>query len=180
MQLSNFLRRASLLVPFLALSGCMVFKPVPVATSTGGASPINCEPTPVLVAAPPATSNSSSPSWQWPAGNRVLANSDAKNFKGLNFEGAVGDPVFAASDGIVVYSGNGFKQPGKFIIIKHDEVYLTAYANNRKALVKENDRVLKGQKIAEMGSSTVKNAKLYFEVRESGKPVDPLRYLPSR
>jgi lipoprotein NlpD len=179
MQASNFSRRSCLLIPFVAISGCTVFRPAPGVHSTD-ASPINCEPTPVAIAPGATTSSSSSPSWQWPAGNRVLTNIDGKNFKGIHFEGAVGDPVFAASNGIVVYSGNGFKQPGKFIIIKHDETYLTAYANNRKTLVKENERVYKGQKIAEMGSSAIKNVKLYFEVRESGKPVDPLRYLPSR
>lgn len=178
MKFSNFLHRSSLLIPLVALCGCTVFKPASIALSTS-TPPVNCEP--VFVVAPSAaTSNPASPIWQWPAGNRVSSNNDAKNFKGLNFEGALGDPVFAASDGIVVYSGNGFKQPGKFIVIKHGEVYLTAYANNRKTLVKENDRVYKGQKIAEMGNSTIKNAKLNFEVRESGKPVDPLRFLPNR
>jgi lipoprotein NlpD len=96
----------------------------------------------------------------------------------LNIGGATGDPVNAAADGRVVYSGNGLRGYGNLIIIKHDATFLTAYAHNSALMVKEGDAVTKGQKIAEMGNSDSDRVMLHFEVRRQGKPVDPLKYLP--
>jgi lipoprotein NlpD len=79
----------------------------------------------------------------------------------------------------VVYSGNGLRGYGKLVIIKHNKTYLSAYAHNRQILVKEGQSVAKGQKIAEMGDSDSDQVKLHFEIRRFGKPVDPIKYLPS-
>ncbi len=98
--------------------------------------------------------------------------------KGINISGYPGQPVLAASDGRVVYAGNGLRGYGYLVIIKHDATYLTAYAHNRTLMVKEGDAVTKGQKIAEMGDSDADRVMLHFEVRRQGKPVDPLQYLP--
>lgn len=94
--------------------------------------------------------------------------------------GYKGEPVVAAADD-VVYAGAGLRgHAGNLIIIKHNNTFLTAYAHNKKLLVKEDQNVKKGQEIAEMGSSDADRVKLHFEIRCSGKPVDPARYLPPR
>ena len=104
---------------------------------------------------------------------------EVKN-KGLDISGAAGDPVFAAADGQVVYAGAGLRGYGNLIILKHNSVYLTAYAHNQSLLVKEDQKVRKGQKIAEMGKTDSDRVKLHFEVRRQGKPVDPAKLLPAR
>lgn len=118
--------------------------------------------------------------WVWPANGVVLAGFDEVKNKGLDIGGSAGDPVVAAADGRVVYVGAGLRGYGNLIILKHDNVYLTAYAHNQTLLVKEDQAVLKGQKIAAMGNSDADRVKLHFEVRRQGKPVDPAKYLPAR
>ncbi|KND56628.1 Lipoprotein NlpD [Candidatus Paraburkholderia kirkii] len=120
------------------------------------------------------------PAFIWPARGPILGTFDEARNKGLNIDGAAGDAVNASADGRVVYSGNGLRGYGNLIIIKHDATFLTAYAHNRALMVKEGDAVTKGQKIAEMGNSDSDRVMLHFEVRRQGKPVDPLKYLPSQ
>lgn len=118
-------------------------------------------------------------SWAWPAEGKVVTEfDDAKGAKGIDIAGKVGQPVFAAGPGKVVYSGSGLRGYGKLIIIKHDKTYLSAYAHNSRLLVKEGQQVAKGQKIAEMGNTDASRVELHFEIRRLGKPVDPLKYLP--
>ena len=88
--------------------------------------------------------------------------------------------MIAAAPGRVVYSGTGLRGYGKLVIIKHNNTYLSAYAHNKNILVKEGQQISQGQKIAEMGNTDADRVKLHFEVRRQGKPVDPLKYLPSR
>ena len=118
--------------------------------------------------------------WRWPAQGRVADADTALGQKGINILGKMGEPVVAAAAGEVVYSGSGLIGYGKLIIIRHDDVYLSAYAHNEKLLVKEGAKVSGGQKIAEMGSSGTKQVMLHFEIRRNGKPVPPLSYLPNR
>jgi lipoprotein NlpD len=118
--------------------------------------------------------------WNWPVQGPVLAGFDEVKNKGLDIGGSAGDPVLAAADGRVVYVGAGLRGYGNLIILKHNSTYLTAYAHNRSLLVKEDQSVRKGQKIAEMGNSDADRVKLHFEVRRQGKPVDPAKYLPTR
>lgn len=120
--------------------------------------------------------------WAWPTGNAaiVLAGFDEQKNKGIDIGGRAGDPVFASADGRVVYAGAGLRGYGNLIILKHNNTYLTAYAHNQALLVKEDQTVRKGQKIAEMGSTDTDRVKLHFEIRRQGKPVDPTRYLPPR
>jgi lipoprotein NlpD len=108
----------------------------------------------------------------------VLAGFDEAHNKGLDIGGKAGDPVLASADGRVVYAGAGLRGYGNLIILKHNNTYLTAYAHNQTLLVKEDQTVRKGQKIAEMGSSDSDRVKLHFEIRKQGKPVDPTKYLP--
>jgi lipoprotein NlpD len=112
----------------------------------------------------------------WPAKGKVSAEFSETN-KGIDIAGKVGEPVLAASDGKVVYAGNSLRGYGNLVIVKHDNTYLTAYAHNSKLLVKEGDAVRKGQKIAEMGDTDTTSAKLHFELRVNGKPVNPTPYL---
>lgn len=120
--------------------------------------------------------------WSWPTapGAPVLAGFDEQKNKGLDIGGRAGDPVLASADGKVVYAGAGLRGYGNLIILKHNNTYLTAYAHNQSLLVKEDQSVRKGQKIAEMGSTDTDRVKLHFEIRRQGKPVDPSRYLPAR
>jgi len=96
------------------------------------------------------------------------------------FRGKAGDPVLAAADGRVVYAGSGLRGYGNLVILKHNTTYLTAYAHNQALLVKDDQTVRKGQKIAEMGSTDADAVQLHFEIRRQGKPVDPARLLPPR
>ena len=112
----------------------------------------------------------------WPAKGKVSAEFNETN-KGIDIAGKVGEPILAASDGKVVYAGNSLRGYGNLVIIKHDNTYLTAYAHNSKLLVKEGDAVRKGQRIAEMGDTDATSAKLHFELRVNGKPVNPTPYL---
>ena len=121
-------------------------------------------------------------SWQWPAKGKLVKtfNVSDTNRKGIGIAGNRGQSVRAAATGRVVYSGNGLIHYGNLIIIKHSNTFLSAYAHNRSLLVKEGDEVQKGQGIAQMGTIENGRARLHFEIRKSGKPVNPLRYLPKR
>ncbi len=118
-------------------------------------------------------------SFAWPANGQVIAGFDEARNKGLDIAGKAGDPVLAAADGQVVYAGAGLRGYGNLVIVKHNNTYLTAYAHNQKLLVKEDQKVRRGEKIAEMGSTDADRVKLHFEVRRQGKPVDPARFLPA-
>jgi lipoprotein NlpD len=117
-------------------------------------------------------------SFQWPTRGNLLAGFDEVKNKGLDIAGKAGDPVLAAADGKVVYAGSGLRGYGNLVIIKHNNTYLTAYAHNQSLLVKEDQTIKRGQKIAEMGNSDADQVKLHFEIRRQGKPVDPAKYLP--
>ena len=117
-------------------------------------------------------------SFQWPTRGNVLAGFDEVKNKGVDIAGKAGDPVLAAADGKVVYAGSGLRGYGNLVIIKHNHTYLTAYAHNQSLLVKEDQAIKRGQKIAEMGNSDADQVKLHFEIRRQGKPVDPAKYLP--
>lgn len=116
--------------------------------------------------------------FQWPVNGAVLTQFNEKS-RGLDIDGKLGDPVAAARGGVVVFSRSGLNGYGNLIIIKHDDTYLTAYAHNNELLVKEGARVEKGQVIAKMGSTDSDRVKLHFEIRQHGKSVDPMPYLPS-
>jgi len=114
----------------------------------------------------------------WPVRGRVLQAFAEPNNKGLDIAGKPGDPVLAAASGRVMYTGTGIRGYGKLIVIKHDNNFNSVYAHNREILVKEGQNVTRGQRIAELGDTDSDTPKLHFEIRKSGKPVDPARYLP--
>ena len=117
--------------------------------------------------------------WQWPHRGRVLRGFQSGVSKGLDIAGNVGDPVLAAGDGDVVYSGRNVQGSGDLIIVRHSDRYLSAYAHNSRLLVNEGSRVRAGEKIAEVGENSSGVAMLHFEIREAGDSVDPSRLLPS-
>ena len=143
-------------------------KPAPV--------PVAVEPRPEP--AKPAERDPDAIDFIWPVRGRVLAAFSEPNSKGVDISGKIGDPVVAAAQGKVMYTGTGIRGYGKLIVIKHDNGFNSVYAHNREILVKEGQNVTRGQKIAELGDSDSDAPKLHFEIRKSGKPVDPLRYLP--
>ena len=135
---------------------------------------------PAATARPDAKDPDDDLNWLWPASGPVLSGFDEARSKGLAIAGKAGDPVLAAADGRVVYAGSGLRGYGNLVIVKHNDTYLTAYAHNQTLLVKEDQVVRRGQKIAEMGSSDADRVQLHFEIRRQGKPVDPARCLPPR
>jgi lipoprotein NlpD len=165
--------------------------PNPVAPAASAAAPAGSAPrvaiapvAPTLppVNTPPVSAGEDDIGWSWPtpgAGTVVAAFDEQRN-KGLDIAGKPGDPVLAAADGRVVYAGAGLRGYGNLIILKHNNTFLSAYAHNQTLLVKEDQAVRKGQKIAEMGNTDADRVKLHFEIRRQGKPVDPARYLPPR
>jgi lipoprotein NlpD len=152
-----------------------------------GGPPIVAPSTPPLAETPaipppepekPAGTDGEDVDWMWPAKGKVLA-AFTEASKGMDIAGRKGAAVLAAASGRVVYAGAGLRGYGKLVIIKHNNTWLSAYAHNDSILVKEQQDVRKGQKIAEMGSSDSDQVKLHFEVRRQGKPVDPAKILPA-
>lgn len=138
------------------------------------------ETAPAAPLAPAAVVAADDVPWLWPSPAKVVAPYSDSGNKGLDFGGKAGDPVLAAGDGKVVYAGSGLRGYGELVIVKHNATFLSAYAHNRKILVKEGQSVSRGQKIAEMGNTDTDSVKLHFEIRKQGKPVDPALYLPKR
>lgn len=118
--------------------------------------------------------------WRWPTSGRVVRGYSSSVHKGIDISGMRGDAVKAVAAGKVVYAGTGIVGLGELLIVKHNEIYLSAYGHNDRLLVAEGDTVRAGQKIAEKGSSGTDTVKLHFEIRKEGKPVDPQRLLPRR
>lgn len=159
--------------------------PVAVVTTTShapvaqhaAASEVHSAPAP----APTGTRSLGGVAWRWPASGALVKGFQAGDaIPGIEIGGHAGDPVRAAADGVVVYSGNGLVGYGELIIIKHNDSYLSAYGHNRKRLVKEGERVSVGQEIAEMGDTGASRDELQFQIRKNGNPVNPMDYLPSR
>ncbi len=153
----------------------------PVATVTAIvtaplATPARVTPTVAGASAPVADSDLS---FSWPAKGNIIATFDGERSLGIDIAGKLGDPIIASADGQVIYAGAGLRGYGNFIIVKHNNTFLTAYANNQTLLVKEDQLVRRGQKIAEMGQSDSDKVKLHFEIRRMGKSIDPMKMLPA-
>ena len=135
---------------------------------------------PPLAAASSASAGDEAIAWIWPAAGSIGSTFDGPRNKGVTILGKPGDPIVAAADGRVIYAGSSLRGYGNMVIIKHNSAYITAYAHNRTLLVKDEQVVRKGQRIAEMGSSDAERVQLHFEVRKNGVAVDPLKHLPAR
>lgn len=116
-------------------------------------------------------------SWAWPHKGNIITGYSSST-RGIDISGNIGDPVYSAAPGTVSYVGNGLRGLGNLILITHGSGFITAYAHNSKLLVKDKQRVGKGEKIAELGQSDTTSPRLHFEIRRNGQPVNPLSYLP--
>ena len=153
------------------------------------AAPIGAPPAPLPPAARPAVADTVAPRppavdpaspWSWPVPGKVIDPFNETRNKGIDIAGREGEPVLAANDGQVVYSGNSLRGYGNLVILKHNDDYISAYAHNRQNLVQQGQAVKRGQRIAELGNTGTDAPKLHFEIRRQGKPVDPIKYLPAR
>ncbi|MCL4746310.1 MAG: peptidoglycan DD-metalloendopeptidase family protein [Burkholderiaceae bacterium] len=155
----------------------------PAAPAAASAPTATGSSPPATVAAAQGTSPerpSDTPSFAWPARGRILQGFADPGNMGISIAGNLGEPISAAADGRVIFSGNGPRGYGNLVIVKHDADTLSVYAHNRTLLVKEGETVTRGQRIAELGDSGTDRPKLHFEIRKSGKPVDPQKFLPAR
>jgi len=159
-------------------------KAKPKVVRIAGKSPAHSRPKKSLSKRPalPKATPKSGLNWRWPYDGAIISGFSRNGIgnRGLDISGKAGDSVKAAANGEVVYSGSGLVGYGNLIIIKHNEIFLSAYAHNRRLFVKEGESVKAGQKIAEIGSSGTNLEKLHFEIRREGTPVDPLQLLPQR
>jgi lipoprotein NlpD len=148
-------------------------------TQVASLSPAAVTPTPSAASAlPPADAAVSG--WKWPTDGTIAQRfAPDDGAKGIDIAGQVGQVVVAAAPGKVVYSGSALKGYGELIIIKHNEQYLSAYGYNSKRLAEEGQQVAAGQPIAELGLGPEQKPRLHFEIRDKGKPVDPLSLLPA-
>lgn len=152
-------------------------RPLEVPSRPAGAAPAPAAPNPTP-AAVPAAAAASSALFIWPAKGKVLAEFAEPRRKGIDIDGKPGDPIVAAAPGRVTYIGTGIPGMGKLVVIKHDNGYITVYGHNRDIMVKEQQAVARGQKIAELGSTDAERPKLHFQIRKGASAVDPLLYLP--
>ncbi len=174
----------------------LVVKPRVVATAPSQPAAKSVTPSPVKTQSQPRNPPKPAPApatkkslktgvklrWQWPTKGKVVQEYSAKdpNRKGIEIAGAAGESILAAEAGTVVYSGTGLIGYGQLVIVKHNSDYLSAYGHNRRLLVKEGDKVSRGMRIAEMGINGDGQARLHFEIRFNGAPVNPVSLLPSR
>ena len=161
------------------LAGCFSSAPDGLAPAEQAATTVKFDffhrPLPEIPAQP-------APAWAWPTGGRINVEFGAKpgSGTGVLINGKAGQTIYAAASGRVVYAGSGLIGYGKLIIVKHNDTYLSAYGYNASLLVKEGEEVSKGQRIATMGEGPERKARLHFEIRRNGKPVNPRQFLPAR
>lgn len=166
----------------MALGACSSTQAPPAAGASPPVVPKSAKAAPTAPTAPTAPAATSRQagatiSLVRPARGATLAAFNGRTNKGIDIDGKPGDPIFAAADGRVMYVGKDVRAYGNMIIIKHNDVFLTAYAHNRVMLVKEKDAVRRGQKIAEMGSTGTTRTMLHFELRRNGVAVNPQPYM---
>lgn len=157
-------------------------KPAPVAVPAPRPATPATKPAPATATTSPTIryAGAAVKKWRWPTSGKVTRGYTGSLHKGIDIDGKRGDPIHAVAAGKVVYAGTGIVGMGELLIIKHNDVYLSAYAHNDQLLVREGDVVRAGQTIAEKGSSGTDTIKLHFEIRKEGKPIDPQRVLPRR
>ena len=162
--------------------GAVATRPATPVQSNASQQPQAGKPATPTAPKPVAAPASSNIAWRWPADGGVVGSyaSGDPTRQGVDIAGKSGQPVRAAADGVVVYSGSGLVGYGELVIVKHDDQWLSAYGHNRARLVNEGQVVKAGQQIAEMGRSGASRDMLHFEIRYNGKPVDPQLYLPKR
>jgi lipoprotein NlpD len=159
--------------------GTLIYPGQVIRLQPGGSRTASSAPKPKPL---PKIEDAPSPGWAWPSNGTVDVKFGGKPGPGTGIliNGAAGDPVRAAADGRVVYAGSGLIGYGQLIILKHNDTYLSAYGYNKSVLVRENQTIRRGQRIATMGEGPERKTRLHFEIRQNGEPVDPQRFLPAR
>jgi lipoprotein NlpD len=170
-------RRALTALAVAALAAACTTTPLPRQPPM--AYPPGATPVP---APPPAAAPAPAPkaTFIWPAEGATVGRFDGNRNKGIDIAGRLGDPVLAAADGRVVIVSNELRGYGTMVIVRHNDTFITAYAHIDRALVRENEIVRQGQKIAEMGQSGTDRVKLHFEIRRQGTAIDPEPYLQGK
>ena len=176
---------SSVVAAVMTLGACSSTQAPPAAVASTPVVPKSAKAAPAVPVVPAAPTTPAATSRQAgetislirPARGAILATFNGRTNKGIDIDGQPGDPILAAAGGRVMYVGKDIRGYGNIIIIKHNDVFLTAYAHNRVMLVKEKDAVRQGQKIAEMGSTGTTGTKLHFELRRNGVAVNPQPYL---
>ncbi|MFM9923805.1 peptidoglycan DD-metalloendopeptidase family protein [Variovorax sp. H27-G14] len=136
------------------------------------------EPEPV---APPASRRGD---WGWPAQGQVIASFNGSSNKGIDIAANPGDPVVSMGAGKVAVT-EMLRGYGSVVMVDHGGAYMSVYTNLRTVLVKQGQRVERGQKIADIGGGSGSGAegartKLHFEIRYRGNAVAPRQYLTAR
>ncbi len=156
----------------------------PVSSTSSNASGASTTDQPLVKSTVESSTLDTNPParWRWPVKGKLLNTFSIKKLdrRGVDIAGKLGQAVRATAAGRVVYSGNGLVGYGNLIIIKHNETYLSAYAYCKERLVSEGNVVKAGAIIARMGQHKNKSARLHFEIRKDGKPVDPMDYLANK
>lgn len=168
-------------VPAKPSTGTAIAPPVKPAAAVRSTPPVEVTPAPTgpaVIDRNLATATHDGIAWSWPASGKVIQAFNGTTSKGIDIAGTLGDPVYAAAGGRVVYAGSELRGFGKLIIVKHSDSYISVYAHNNAMLVKEGQAVKRGQKIAEMGSTDAPRVELHFEIRLRGKSIDPVGLLP--
>ena len=153
-----------------AVAGTPVVHTTPAVTTTTSVTP---PPTPTI-AASGKTASHAGLTWQNPLAGASIGKAFSSSTRGVELQGSANQTVVAAADGQVIFSGNGPRGYGKLVVVQHSPNLLTAYSNGDNLIVKEQERVKRGQSLARLGSA----GKLHFEVRENGTPVNPSNYIP--
>ncbi|NLP32922.1 MAG: peptidoglycan DD-metalloendopeptidase family protein [Oligella ureolytica] len=141
----------------------------PTATASRASAASSSQPT--------RAADAAAISWEWPVRGNVITQF-SNTTRGIDIAGTVGTPINSAADGTVSYVGNGLRGLGNLVLVTHSNGFITAYAHNSRITVQTNERVKKGQKIAELGDTDTTSPRLHFQVRRNGTPVNPLSYLP--
>jgi len=155
-----------------AVASTPAVQPTPVVTTTTTTS-VTPPPTPTI-AASGKTASHAGLTWQNPLAGASIGKAFSSSTRGVELQGSANQTVVAAADGQVIFSGNGPRGYGKLVVVQHSPNLLTAYSNGDNLIVKEQERVKRGQSLARLGSA----GKLHFEVRENGTPVNPSNYIP--
>lgn len=149
-----------------------------VSSATAASSaPATAVRAPAANAQPGRAADAAAIAWAWPVRGNII-NQFSNTTRGIDIAGTIGTPVNAAADGTVSYVGNGLRGLGNLVLVTHSNGFITAYAHNSRINVQTNERVKRGQKIAELGDSDTTSPRLHFQIRRNGTPVNPLSYLP--
>lgn len=154
---------------------------VPAQTKPAEPASASAAPPPKPTEKPPALAPAVAGAleWSWPTNGKIISRFGEGPNKGVDLDGKMGEPIMAAADGKVTYVGT-LRGYGNFLVLRHSGSLISVYAHTSRILVKEEQQIKRGQKIAEIGNSDADRPKVHFQIRLQGQPVDPMKYLPAR